>query len=743
MLASQAILSLVVLVALPRHLEERETLALLQRLQAVADVAAFDVAAAHALDDTGRIRAILKATVDVPDLVYAAYVGAHGQVVQEQWTTRSPREATVPTAWLDEVSPDGEWVQLRFPVRHRGRDLGRIRLVGSTDELRAAVGRARIRTVEVAVVLLVAGGLLAWLIGTVATRRLRQISATAEAVAAGCRERRADVHGGPGDVDTLARSFNRMVEGLVEAREEVVAAHAGVARIMDHMPVSLAVFDEDLRCVALNKAALPDPSLRGEALGHSLEHLLTLSGDPEAGRRFQAHLEEARRRWSVVEREEVVRHRDVGERQLLLRIVALAEDADRRRFVVCGLDITNLRQAQTALASRERELRQAQKMEAVGRLAGGIAHDFNNLLTVIGGHADLLSLDLAEGSDEQGAAEEIREAAARATDLVRQLLIFSRREEDEPGAVEVGRSLDDIVRLVRRIVGEEVTLRVRPSPGLPPVLLGPGRLQQVVMNLVLNARDAMPEGGDLLLTTGVSLRPLPDGSGHRPEVHITVSDTGHGMAPELVAKIFEPFFTTKDVGRGTGLGLSTVYGIVQQGGGQVAVATAPGAGTCFDVTLPACTAEVDVSPPETETPSSWSTWPGDRPPRVLLAEDDPAVRSFLERQLVAAGCAVTATGDPAEALTLGVEEPAPDVVISDVIMPEMTGPELVARLRTSRPELPALFITGYEHDHLERLPLSGGDILLRKPFSPAHFLQALRTRLEPDEDTLPAAAVAG
>jgi PAS domain S-box-containing protein len=381
------------------------------------------------------------------------------------------------------------------------------------------------------------------------------------------------------------------------------------------------------------------------------------------------------------------------------------------QIILTGRDIT-------ARERLESQLRQAQKMEALGRFAGGVAHDFNNLLTAIQGYTSLILLDLGPDDPRREDLEEIRKASERAAGLTRQILAFSRRHVVEPETVSLNDLIVDLERLVPRLMGEDVTLATALDPALAPVRADPRQLEQVILNLVVNARDAMPDGGRLTLETANDLvtesdpracPDLPPGA----YVVLTVSDTGTGIDPAILPNIFDPFFTTKETGRGTGLGLATVYGIVKQGGGHVEVETAPGEGATFRVYLPA--AEYRPGGP---APSA-SASPGPRGSEtVLLVEDEESVRVFATKALEKQGYRVLQARHGRDALLSLAEHPGPvDLVITDIVMPEMGGGELARRLASERPELPVLFMSGYTDDEVAQRGLGPEQSFLQKPFT--------------------------
>ncbi|HEY5999685.1 MAG TPA: ATP-binding protein [bacterium] len=374
----------------------------------------------------------------------------------------------------------------------------------------------------------------------------------------------------------------------------------------------------------------------------------------------------------------------------------------------------------------EEQLVQAQKLEGIGILAGGIAHDFNNLLSPILGFADLTLLRLEPGHPARRSLESVVESAKRAADLTRQILAFSRRQVLQKKVLNLNDEILAVGRMVKRIIGEDIDVRLNLTAELPPIEADPTQIQQVLLNLAVNARDAMPAGGRLTVETGVA---RIDGSspwlargldGERCIV-LTVSDTGCGMDERTRQRVFEPFFTTKAAGRGTGLGLSTVHGIVKQHGGDIAVYSEPGHGTTFRVYLPVAEAAV---PAGSETPAAAG------PPRgngaVLLVEDDEGVRTFMAAALAEYGYGVTAVASPAEALAAAPGATI-DLVISDVVMPGMSGPELCRRLAELRPGIRVLYISGYPSGAgaLDRL-LDKGTPLLQKPFTVGALLQAVR-----------------
>ncbi len=378
------------------------------------------------------------------------------------------------------------------------------------------------------------------------------------------------------------------------------------------------------------------------------------------------------------------------------------------------------------------QLRQAQKIEAVGQLAGGVAHDFNNLLTAITGYTDFVLEQVEPESQLKGDVEEIKKATERAAALTRQLLAFSRQQMMQPVVLNLNVLVNGMEGMLRRLIGENIELVTVCAPDLAPVKADPHQLEQVILNLVVNARDAMPEGGRLTIETASA--ELDDAFvqkhvGAQPGacVQLAVSDTGAGMDAEVQKHLFEPFFTTKEKGKGTGLGLSTVYGIVKQSGGYISVYSEPGHGSCFKVYLPQAAQPVLKQPAQTvpaKTAGGTET--------ILLVEDEEAVRGLAAKVLRAKGYAVLEAGDGQEAqAVLKEHKGALDLLLTDVVMPRMGGPELAKSLRGLHRRLKVLFMTGYtDHSAFREGTLPPGTGLIQKPFSPQALAQKVREILD-------------
>jgi signal transduction histidine kinase/CheY-like chemotaxis protein len=380
----------------------------------------------------------------------------------------------------------------------------------------------------------------------------------------------------------------------------------------------------------------------------------------------------------------------------------------------------------------ETQLRRSQKMDAMGQLAGGIAHDFNNLLTVIESYSSMLLEDPAIAGGAHEEIDEIRSAARRAATLTRQLLAFSRQQVLQPRILDLNEAIGDVEKMLRRLIGADVECYTTLADDIDPVFADPTQIEQVLMNLVLNARDAMPRGGRLTIETAnvelgpsVVLRGTACSPG--PYVMLAVSDTGSGIPRRIADQIFEPFFTTKPVGQGTGLGLATVQGIVEQSGGYVSVYSEPGHGTTFKVYLPRATAgsASDVSTTRRVTPPTGNE-------TVLLVEDDAAVRGVAVAILRRAGHRVIEAGNGFEALHAIERHPsAIQLVISDVVMPVMGGGVLAEELEHRWPSLPVLLTSGYTRQAAERgAPLHAKHAFLEKPYSPDSLLRKVRDVLD-------------
>ena len=447
--------------------------------------------------------------------------------------------------------------------------------------------------------------------------------------------------------------------------------------------------------------------------------------DPAARRQFRRLLEETRVGNAFPL--EVVR-RDGTRLSTVVNARAVCDSSGRVLYYEgTQEDVTEQRRLQA-------QFEQAQKLEAVGRLASGVAHDFNNILSVISGCSELATHALDTGHPAAKHINQIREASARAARLTRQLLTFSRLHVIQPTVLDLNKVVGGLSHMLERLVGEDLLISFKPTAGLGLVMADPGQVEQILMNLTVNSRDAMPGGGTIKIETrNVDLdreyTKQHQSAKSGPYVMLSFSDTGHGIDEEILPHIFEPFFTTKELGKGNGLGLATVYGIVKQSGGNIWVYSEPGLGTTFKIYFP----RVDVA--EAPTVPEPASMPKGGTETIMLVEDDVALREIVSAMLEAVGYEVLKPENAIAALELaGTSSATFQLLLTDVIMPQMNGIELHDRMRTSRPGIKCLYLTGYAGSELTRRGLMKSDaIVLEKPFSSSALLASVRAVLDRDD----------
>ena len=567
---------------------------------------------------------------------------------------------------------------------------------------------------------------LAWLLARRIAGPVIALTADADAFASGDLAHRSLVRA-DGELGQLAETFNRMAGALERRSNELTDSERRYRVLFDTLPLPMWIYHvQSLHFLAVNQAAV-------ERYGYSREEFLGMSildiRPADEGERLVSMV-------PTMRRERLVgspwRHRTRAGDILDVEITSddLHDGSERTRLVVV-VDVTTRKRTEAALRASQEQLRQSQKMEAVGSLAGGIAHDFNNLLTAILGYCDLALESTAADTPANDDVQEIRRAAQRAAELTHQLLAFSRRQMLKPQVFELNSAVEGTEKILRRLIRESIVLELSLASKAPLVRADPAQVEQIILNLVVNARDAMDRGGRLVLATSESTfaREQTVASGVLPPgryATLSVLDTGTGITPEIRERLFEPFFTTKERGHGTGLGLATVYGIAQQSGGGVDVQSVPGDGSIFTVYFPVAP-EHESARSAVRQHSASALGEG----TILLAEDDDAVRSIARTTLERAGYQVLPASNAASALALAAGHVGPiDLLVTDVIMPGMNGRELAGAMTARYPGLPVLFVSGYTDNVLADYGFPSAEhALLDKPFTPASLTAAVSTIL--------------
>jgi len=593
------------------------------------------------------------------------------------------------------------------------------------EEIERAGNRALITLSSIALAIFLITMFLGWRVTRSIGGRLKQMDAAVRALGRGEFHQRVNV-GGRDEIGRLAWVFNDMSARLSDLYESLQRSEAQFRSLIENVSDFIVVLQADGTVRYASPSFQREVGGERDVVGQNFASLVTDDSRTDLDRLLASVQAKALPGETIppFETELHVHQRGGGIRTLEASGTNLLLNPAVQGIVLNARDVTERRKL-------EEQLMRAQRMEAIGTLSGGVAHDFNNILTVILGHTEVLLQSLQSLPEEYRHLKSIDEASRRASALTRQLLAFSRKQVLQPRVFNLNELIVDLDKMLRRMISEDIELSSTTDPNLGATKADPGQIEQVVMNLVVNARDAIKGGGRITIeTANVDLdneyvRTHP-GARPGPHIMLAVSDTGEGISADIMPHIFEPFFTTKEVGKGTGLGLSTVYGIVRQSGGNVFVYSQPGRGTTFKVYLP----RVDEPAPAAPPPPHRKVRSGAE--TVLLVEDEPALRELIRIALTGNGFTVLDAGSPADALTVCRTHTAPlHLLITDIIMPGMDGPSLAKQVLQERPEIKVLYMSGYAtnfimHDGI----VDPGTNFLEKPFHPATLLAKVREVLD-------------
>ncbi len=589
-------------------------------------------------------------------------------------------------------------------------------LVTARRQLQAQVRRAHVRSIEAlvgaAILSLTLAGLMGLALTRSITRPLAALDAAAHALARGDFGGRFTVVGGD-ELSQVTQAFNHAARQLEDLYGKLRLREARFRSLIENASEMILIAGESGRILYASPSSArilgqPTEQLAGRPLQELIEPEDRAAADHMFAEVRQRSGRTARLDW---------RFRSLDGTARMMEGIAtnLLNDPAVAGIVINARDVSARRKAELALRDREEQLRQAQKMEAMGLLAGGVAHDFNNLLTVINGYADFLVKSLDGADPRHTYAQDVREAGEQAAKLTQQLLAFSRKQVLSPTVLSVNDVVRDTDRMLRRVIGEDIHLVCRLDSSIGPIEADRNQLQQVLMNLAVNARDAMPRGGRLTIETSQTHT-------EPPFITIAFSDTGEGMDESTQTRIFDPFFTTKGAGKGTGLGLSTVYGIVSQSGGNITVQSRRGEGTTFLIHLPRTNRAIE---PPTHAVVSGDVGGHET---ILVVEDQADVRSFACRSLQSFGYRVLEAAGAEDALSIAARDGnAIDLLLTDVVMPGMNGVELSRELRTQFPRIKVIYASGYADSVMLRHGVTEtGAAFIPKPYGPAVLARKIR-----------------
>jgi two-component system, cell cycle sensor histidine kinase and response regulator CckA len=727
-----------VVIYFPQRVRESSLTALGNETRALSNVAANMLAAPIVFEDSAAIADVIAGLRRNPSVSGVTVEDGNG-VRLAAWGVRARMR--------DGLTSDEKYLGWSSNVTNGNVTIGKLHLIVSTRWLDAEAKRQRTHVIIFSSILFfLALGFTVILTRTVLSP-LSHVAEAARAIAKGDTSRRAVSETGD-EIGFLAESFNQMVDALFAAQNELKASNEQLEqRVRERTRQLAGEVDERRRAELELKSseqrfrsmferapigiALIDPNGYFSQCNSPMERLLGYSEGELRVMRLADLIESAdvdlERAMHDLLRTDVNAEAVCAgrERRIAARIAlsAVVDHLDNIQFI--SLMVVDL----SAEKELEAKFRQAQKLEAVGRLAGGIAHDFNNLLTTITGLSELVINELPEDDSRRADVEEVKKAGERAALLTRQLLAFSRQQVLQPRVLDLNAVVNDVGRMLERLIGDNIGLSIREEANLPAVKADPGQIVQVLLNLAVNARDAMPYGGRVEIVTesrsldhntAASLEMAPGNC-----VVLSVMDTGCGIDAETLAHIFEPFFTTKEVGKGTGLGLATVYGIVKQSGGAITVQTQRNRGTTFTVLLPAHIGQ--------EAPHEPPSAPGKRGHEtVLVAEDEPNVRSYVARVLRRAGYRVLEAVDGLDALQVAqAENSGIDLLLTDAVMPRMSGAELIVKLQQQRAEVKTLVMSGYTRDTMKEQGVQLGEVAyVQKPVSPGLLTRTVRAVLD-------------
>jgi two-component system, cell cycle sensor histidine kinase and response regulator CckA len=631
-------------------------------------------------------------------------------------TPRLPVEAGVAV-----VHHEKGYLHVFEPVLHRNTLQGTLYLTASSGSLRARVWSGTLMILLAMLAAVAAAGALAWVLQRTVTRPILQLAQTMRGITEETMGSTRVEHPGSDEIGVLYAGFNRMLDQLAARQHERDRSDARLQALIAALPDPVFVLDEgghivDVLAEHPELISVPAAELRGRAI--------TEVTAPDQQRQFGDAVAQA---LGSGKPQRLAYELDLptGRRWFDAVVVPIAAEtgAAKRYVLFVSRNVTERH-------TLELDLRQAQKMEALGRLAGGVAHDFNNLLTAIMGYGSVLLATLQRDGQSSGDVEEILKAAQRAALLTQQLLAFSRRQVVALKAVPLNDLVRDMQRMLERIIGEDVQLVADLSAGLPPVLGDPGQLQQVILNLAVNAREAMSHGGTLTLRTlPVVLAARRAGEPELPPgrfVLLEVTDTGVGMDESVRTRVFEPFFTTKGRKGGTGLGLAMVYGIVRQSGGDVSVVSEPQRGTTFRIYLPEAPASTEITEamPRSSESQRWGS------ETVLVVEDEPQLKELTCRMLRERGYRVLGAAEGKQALHICETEASPiHLLLTDIVMPRMSGVELAEAARPLRPAMKVLYMSGYSDTAVPADPTGQPAPFLQKPFTAESLARKVRETL--------------